>query len=570
MSAMTTHEEVNQSNTDIPESTILAEQVLQIYSAIFTTIITTVINSSILIFILWPVIDHTILLMWFTVILIISLVRGVSAHQYKIENPSVEKANFWFRRFFIGSSLASLVWGASAIWLFPENDLARQVFLAFAIAGIAAGAVTSLSYIKLAVYSYLGFSLTPLLVRFFYSGTELGITMGFMIALYLIMLLFAANRNHTNTKQNICMKIKSIERERLLKSKTEQLQSVISSAPIVLWSYDSNGIFTLSEGRALDEIGLKSGQVVGESVFELYAEYPDVINAAKRVLLGETFDSETVVNGRIYINHYTPYYNEQNEIIGCIGVAVDNTERKKIEISLIESKEEAEYANQAKSEFLTHMSHELRTPMNAVLGFSGLLELDKTLSDTNKEHVREIIKGGNHLMEMITQLLDLSEIESGEIDVSLEDYDLHNIINESLLLIESLVDQRNIKIVNKINPQTNYSINVDPTRFKQVIISLLSNAIKYNKVNGTVTLSCDLMDNNQLRINICDTGKGLTEQEQHNLFKSFERIGDYKGIDGVGIGLAITKNLIERMGGKVGVESEVGKGSCFWVKIPLS
>ena len=108
---MNTHEEVNQSNTDIPESTILAEQVLQIYSAIFTTIITTVINSSILIFILWPVIDHTILLIWFAVILVVSLVRGFSAHQYKIANPSVEKAHFWFRVFFVGSSLASLVWG---------------------------------------------------------------------------------------------------------------------------------------------------------------------------------------------------------------------------------------------------------------------------------------------------------------------------------------------------------------------------------------------------------------------------------------------------------------------------
>ena len=443
------------------------------------------------------------------------------------------------------------------------------MFLAFAIGGIAAGAVTSLSYIKFAVYSYLGFSLTPLLVRFFYSGTELGITMGFMIALYLIMLLFAANRNHTNTKQNICMKIKSIERERLLKSKTEQLQSVISNAPIVLWSYDRNGIFTLSEGRALNEMGLKSGQVVGESVFELYAEYPEVINAAKRVLLGESFDSETEVNGRIYLNHYTPHYNEQNEIIGCIGVAVDNTERKRTEVALIEAKENADYANKAKSKFLSHMSHELRTPMNAVIGFSQLLELDKTLSDENKASVREIIMGGNHLMEMINHLLDLSKIESGELEISLEDCDLQNIINESLTLIVSLAAQRNIEILNEINYRTNYSINVDHTRFKQVIISLLSNAIKYNKVNGTVTLSCDLIDSNQLKINICDTGDGLTEQEQQNLFKSFERIGEYKGIDGLGIGLAMTKKLIERMGGKVGSESEVGKGSCFWIKLPL-
>ena len=349
-----------------------------------------------------------------------------------------------------------------------------------------------------------------------------------------------------------------------------KLKNVISKAPIVLWANDQNGVFTLSDGKGLDNIGLRPGEVVGESVFELYAGYPDVISDSRRALAGESFTTESVIGELCYESHYIPNFDAQGKQNGCIGVAVDITDRKKVETALIVAKEEAEYANQIKSKFLSHMSHELRTPMNAVLGFSGLLELDNTMSDTNKEYVREIIKGGNHLMEMITQLLNLSEIESGEIDVSLEDCDLHKIINESLSLIESLAVQRNINILNVMNHQTNYSINIDPTRFKQVIIYILSNAIKYNNDNGTVTLSCDLMDNNQLRINICDTGNGLTEQEQQNLFKSFERIGDYKGIDGVGIGLAITKNLIERMGGKVGVESEVGKGSCFWVKVPLS
>lgn len=137
-------------------------------------------------------------------------------------------------------------------------------------------------------------------------------------------------------------------------------------------------------------------------------------------------------------------------------------------------------------------------------------------------------------------------------------------------LIESLAAQRNIKILYEIDNLPNYSIYVDPTRFKQVIIHLLSNAIKYNNDNATVTLNYESLNKDYLRINVIDQGHGLTEQEQQNLFKSFERIGEYKGIDGVGIGLAITKYLIERMGGKVGVESEVGKGSRFWVEIPLS
>lgn len=248
-----------------------------------------------------------------------TLLGGIAAYQYKMANPQPENLIFWLRRYLLELFLTALVWGAAAIWLFPAEELTHQVFLAFVVGGMVAGAVTALSYIKLAIYFFLCLSLIPLLIMFFYTGTELGIAMGFIITIYLVMLVFAANRNHASSKQNICMKIESIERERMLQFKTEQLQSVISSAPIVLWSFDENGIFTLSDGSALKSMGLKSGQVVGQSVFDLYADYPEVINVAKRALLGESLESE------------------------------------------------AERANQAKSIFLSSMSLELRTPLNAIL-----------------------------------------------------------------------------------------------------------------------------------------------------------------------------------------------------------
>jgi ribose transport system substrate-binding protein len=216
------------------------------------------------------------------------------------------------------------------------------------------------------------------------------------------------------------------------------------------------------------------------------------------------------------------------------------------------------------------MSHELRTPMNAILGFSQLLKLDDTLTNKQKDFVREIIMGGNHLMELINEVLDLSKIEAGKLRCSLEDCNLNNILKECLTFIEPLATKHSIQIFNNINPTTNYTIHADRTRFKQVMFNLLSNAVKYNSDKGTVTLSCDVMDNDQLRINVSDTGNGLTEQEQQRLFKHFERIGEYKGIEGTGIGLIITKRLIELMGGTVGVESEIGKGSRFWIQVPLS
>ena len=567
---MASHEEINQSSTDNPESTILAEQVLLCYSAINTTIVATLINASILIFILWSVIEHEVLLIWLTVIVLVSLSRGITAYQYKMAKPHQENALFWMRRFLVGSSLASLVWGASAIWLFPADDLARQVFIAFVVGGMAAGAVTSLSYIKIAIYFYLGFSLIPLLIVFFYTGTELGIAMGVMLALYLVMLVIAANRNHASTKQNISLKFKSIERERLLQSKTEQLQSVISNAPLVLWSLDKNGLFTLSEGSALKDMGLKSGQVVGQSVFDLYADYPEVINVAKRALLGESLESENEVGGRYYISHYTPRYDEQNNIIGCIGVAVDITERKKTETILLAVTQEAQRANQAKSEFLSHMSHELRTPMNAILGFSQLLSFDETLTKEQKSSVQEIMGGGSHLLNLISEILDLAKIEAGKLEISPEDCNLNKILDESLSLVNSLAAKHGIQLNNDISLSSNYNIYVDYSKFKQVMINLLSNAIKYNSEKGKVTLNCEVLDNNYLRINVIDQGQGINEQDQQGLFKSFERFGKNKGIDGVGIGLVITKNLIEAMSGKIGVESKSGRGSRFFIDVPLS
>lgn len=315
-------------------ATILAEQTSQIYAAVKSTIIATLINSSILVFVLWSVIDHDILLIWLAAITLISLARSINAYQYKKTTPHLEKAPLWSRRFLTGSLLASLAWGVSSIWLFPLNDLARQVFLAFVIGGMAAGAVTSLSYMKLPIYFYLCLTLIPLSIRFFYSETELGFTMSGMLAFYLVMLVIAANRTHSTIKKTICLHIKVVERERSLAQKTEQLQSVVTAAPLVLWSYDKNGLFELSEGSALKHMGLKPGQIVGQSVFDLYADYPKVIAAARRVLSGKSFVTEIEVDGRFFESHYTPRFSEQGEILGCIGVAVDITKRRQADEKL--------------------------------------------------------------------------------------------------------------------------------------------------------------------------------------------------------------------------------------------
>jgi len=246
----------------------------------------------------------------------------------------------------------------------------------------------------------------------------------------------------------------------------------------------------------------------------------------------------------------------------------DVAERKRVQAELIQAKAAAEKANLAKSEFLSRMSHELRTPLNAILGFAQLLETGSPPpTDAQVVRLHQIIKAGWYLLELINEILDLAVIESGKLSLSREPVSLIDVMRECQAMTEPQAQQSGIRI-NFLPFDHTWFAHADRTRVKQVLINLLSNAIKYNREQGTVEVRCTMSTPERIRISIKDSGAGLPPEKLVQLFQPFNRLGQENGAEeGTGIGLVVTKQLVELMGGTLGVKSTVGAGSEFWIEL---
>ncbi len=237
--------------------------------------------------------------------------------------------------------------------------------------------------------------------------------------------------------------------------------------------------------------------------------------------------------------------------------------------SLVEARTAAEKANKAKSEFLSRMSHELRTPLNAVLGFGQLLEMDG-LTPEQAENVGQITKGGAHLLDLINEILDISQIETGHMSMSPEAVLVGDVVEAAVSLLRPLADERGVHLIGGTDHGCGHFIFADRQRLKQILLNLIGNGIKYNRQGGSVSISCFEPVAGTLRIQVTDTGPGIAPDQFHLLFQPFERLGaEQTSVPGTGVGLALSRGLAEVMGGTLDVESTPGRGSTFWVEFPI-
>lgn len=264
----------------------------------------------------------------------------------------------------------------------------------------------------------------------------------------------------------------------------------------------------------------------------------------------------------------TPTWLTLSAVKGSDGVLTHYVKAYIDITELSNAKAAAEKANLAKSHFLSSMSHELRTPLNAILGFAQLLEIGPPAPAPNQMiKLKEIVRGGWYLLDLINEILDLASIESGKLSLQTESVGLHDILLECKSMMEPQAEVRSIQI-NIHQPDSTLFVYADRTRLKQVLINLLSNAIKYNCEDGTIEVTCIVSIQKQVCIRIKDTGEGLSSEKLAQLFQPFNRLGqESNAVEGTGIGLALAKKLVEQMGDRMGVESTVGSGSVFWFEL---
>ena len=361
---------------------------------------------------------------------------------------------------------------------------------------------------------------------------------------------------------------------------TSFLDSIIENLPDMVYVKDARQLRFVRFNRACEELfGMDRAHLIGRTAGELfppavataYEESDRVALQERRIVdLPEEIVPTRQLGPRVLHTRKMPIFGPSGEPRHVLCISRDVTEHRTAEENARISKLEAERANRAKSDFLSRMSHDLRTPLNAVLGFAQLLELEE-LPIEQADSVRQILTGGQHLLELINEVLDIARIESGQLSLSPEPVDVPDIVRHVVQLIRPLAAARGIVVSVAGGADPPVFARADRQRLTQILLNFLGNAVKYNRLGGSVSVQAAVMGESTVRISVADTGPGIPSEKLALLFTPFERLGaEQSAVEGTGLGLAVAKGLAEAMGGSVGVFAEVDCGSTFWVELPRS
>ena len=549
------------NHSNIEPGVVLSYQVEQLFGSALSALAATVINSLILVAVMWPVIDHTILFVWLSLQVVVSLMRGIVVYKYR-KSHFKNDAAYWYQLFLIGLSFAYLLWGSASLLLFPETDIARQVFLAFVIGGMVAGSLTTLSHVKNLIYSFISISLIPLLLRFYFSHSDLGVAMGSMLSLYFIMMFVAATRMHNYIIQNIHLHLESIERERSLQQSEHKYQTIIETATDAYFLHDLHGSFIDVNEEACRSLGYSRDELLSMTVSDVMT--PSKQSASKN-MLDELIKHKNVREEGIH----TRKDGSSFPVELSVGLIEFNNE-KLFSVSARDITERQRIDNM-KNEFISTVSHELRTPLTSIRGSLGLMNGGAVgeLPEQAKEMLQLACNNTERLLLLINDILDIQKIESGEINCTKSNVEVMSCIDNILLDNAIYAEQYDVKleVTDRIDDAIVFA---DQDRLTQILTNLLSNAIKFSNKGGIVEVGLT-KDNTDYVISITDYGRGIPEEFYDKLFEKFTQSdsSDTREKGGTGLGLSITKLLVEMHNGKIEFKSKLGSGTTFYVYLPV-
>ena len=524
-----------------------------------------------LFWLLWGSVRERDLIVWFAAIMSVNFVRllliRVTVSRIKSDEDAVL---YWFAAL---TFVAGMVWGAAGMFLVPAEPLELRVILSFCLGGLVAGTVASYSHWLPVFFAFALPTMLPIAIQFLAGDRDIDKLMGVLLIVYTASLtLLAVNFNRT-LRQSMSLR-ETLGGVELL------MESIFIHLPFPVAVKSPESRYILVNERFAERRKLSAEEIVDKDPEEIFeAETAVLIRKYDRRVV-ESKSSEIIENRilgadgvlRDYLSIKYPVIDEVGEVHSIVSLDVDITERKRTELALQQSKEAAELANRTKTEFLTNMSHELRTPLNSIIGFSDVLQTAALgpISPKYREYASDINSSGGHLLALISDILDVSKIEAGEIEIDEEVFDLSSLIAETLRMVRDRAERKGLEL-NEISSGKIFLIRADPLRLKQVLLNVLTNAIKFTPEGGQIDLTTGCEDaGGDIVISVQDTGIGINAIDLPRVVQPFVQVSNpsIRNAEGTGLGLTLAKAFIEMHDGTLSIESEPGAGTKVSILLP--